>query len=422
MNTELAAREGPGIYRAEPQAQSIRPGYKQTEVGVIPEDWEIDYLESLFDISAGGDLDKEHFSPNQDDKYRYPIYANALSDDGLYGYSEIFNYGPEKITVTARGDVGTAVYRATSFNAIGRLLVLSPKKQLNLKFLSEYLNNYVEFALESTGVPQLTAPQISKYQVAFPPTKAEQEAIAEALSDADALIASLERLIAKKRQLKQGAMQELLTGKKRLPGFEVKHGYKHTVVGLIPEDWDIKFLPEVCRFRGGKAHEQYISNFGMYVCVNSKFISSEGSVRKFATANFCSAKRNDILMVMSDLPNGKALAKAFLADKDNYYAVNQRVCALTAYQDSAAFLFYVLNRNPYFLKFDDGVNQTHLLNRVFEKCPIALPPTVDEQTAIAAILSDMDADIAALEQQLAKARGIKQGMMQELLTGRVRLV
>lgn len=201
----------------------------------------------------------------------------------------------------------------------------------------------------------------------------------------------------------------------------LKKGYKQTEVGVIPEDWDVKFLPQVTRFRGGKAHEQFISEAGDYVCVNSKFISSDGRVRKHCFRNFCCASLNDILMVMSDLPNGKALAKAFLADADDRYAVNQRVCSLTAYRDSPHYLFYILNRNPYFLKFDDGVSQTHLLNRVFQKCPIPLPPTLAEQEAIAGALSDADAWIESLEQLIAKKRQIKQGAMQELLTGKRRL-
>lgn len=202
---------------------------------------------------------------------------------------------------------------------------------------------------------------------------------------------------------------------------EVKPGYKQTEVGVIPEGWEVKLLPEVCRFRGGKAHEQYISDLGQFICVNSKFISSDGEVRKYSTANFCSAKRNDVLMVMSDLPNGKALAKGFLVDQDDLYAVNQRVCALTAYKDCPRYLFYVLNRNPYFLKFDDGVSQTHLLNHVFQKCPIPLPPTKAEQEAIAGALSDADALIESLGQLVAKKRQIKHGAMQQLLTGQKRL-
>lgn len=201
----------------------------------------------------------------------------------------------------------------------------------------------------------------------------------------------------------------------------VREGYRRTDVGVIPRDWLVKSLPDVCRFRGGKAHERFISDSGPFICVNSKFISTHGSVRKYSTANFCPAKLDDVLMVMSDLPNGRALAKAFLADQANVYAVNQRVCALTPYRDFPKYLFYALDRNPYFLKFDDGVNQTHLLNHVFQRCLLPLPPTQGEQRAIGEALSDVDGLLGTLEALIAKKQAIKQGATQQLITGKTRL-
>ena len=194
----------------------VKHGYKQTEVGVIPEDWEVMTLGSLCEIAAGHDLVKDDFSPTGDHRHQFPIYSNALTNKGLYGYSKSYQYEPDKITVTARGDIGHAVHRSTRFSAIGRLLVLSSKRSSDLRLVSEYINHFVDFALESTGVPQLTAPQISQYTVALPPSKAEQEAIATILSDMDAEVAALEAKLAKARQLKQGMMQELLTGRIRL--------------------------------------------------------------------------------------------------------------------------------------------------------------------------------------------------------------
>ena len=201
----------------------------------------------------------------------------------------------------------------------------------------------------------------------------------------------------------------------------LKPGYKQTEIGVIPEDWEVKGLLDVCAFKSGKAHEPYISELGEFICVNSKFISTEGRVRKYATKNLSPAMANDILMVMSDLPNGKALAKAYLAEEDNVLAVNQRVCSLTSRGAYPKFLFYILNRNKYFLNFDDGVNQTHLLNKVFSRCRISVPNSVKEQKAIAEALSDVDALIDSLEALLTKKRNIKTGVMQELLTGRTRL-
>jgi type I restriction enzyme S subunit len=202
---------------------------------------------------------------------------------------------------------------------------------------------------------------------------------------------------------------------------ELMPGYKQTEVGVIPEDWDVKLLPDVLHFRSGKAHEQFISDTGSYVCVNPKFISTGGRVRKYSSANFSPARKGDVLMVMSDLPNGSALAKAYFVEADNTYTVNQRVCALSAYHDNPKYIFYILNRNPYFLSFDDGVNQTNLLNRVFQKCPIPLPQSTKEQSSIAEVLSDVDSLLYDLDQLVTKKRAIKQAAMQELLTGKRRL-
>jgi type I restriction enzyme S subunit len=202
--------------KKRPSGFATKPGYKRTEVGVIPQDWEVKTLGLFCEIVAGRDLVKKDFSPTFDHRHKFPIYSNALTNKGLYGYSKTYQFEPDRITVTARGDIGNAVYRSTQFCAIGRLLVLSSKEQCNLRFVTEYINNFVDFALESTGVPQLTAPQISKYAIALPPTKTEQTAIAAILTDMDAEITALEEKLAKARQLKQGMMQELLTGRIRL--------------------------------------------------------------------------------------------------------------------------------------------------------------------------------------------------------------
>jgi len=424
-------------------------GYQQTELGVIPNDWQTPTIQDLLERGVVvGHLDGNHgelYPRSHEFKESGVPYITA---NDLCGHKVSFakcKYLSEERArqfrkgVAQNGDVLFA-HNAT----VGPTALLST--ELDYVILSttatyfrcnpeQLVNSFLLYALQSSPfvgqyravMAQSTRNQVPitaqrKLALILPPTKAEQEAIAEALSDTDSLIESLEQLLAKKCQLKHGTMQELLTGKKRLPGFQVNTGYKKSEVGVIPMDWNVKLLPDVCKFRGGKAHEQYVSEFGEYICVNSKFISTEGLVKKHTTANFCCANKNDVLMVMSDLPNGKALAKAYLTDRDNYYAVNQRVCALTAYYDCPKYLFYILNRNSYFLKFDNGVSQTHLLNNVFAACPIPLPPTKVEQEQIAAALSDIDAEIADLEVQLKKTRALKQGMMQKLLTGEIRLL
>lgn len=192
-------------------------------------------------------------------------------------------------------------------------------------------------------------------------------------------------------------------------------GYKQTEVGVIPEDWEIKPLSSVVAYTNGKAHEGCISDLGKYIVVNSKFISTNGEVRKYSDYCFSPALNGEILMVMSDVPNGRAIARCFYVDRDNLYTVNQRICALRPFLINGRFLFYKLDRNPFYLSFDDGVKQTNLRKEDVLSCLLVLPPTKAEQTAIAAALSDADALIQSLEKLIAKKRNIKQGAMQKCL-------
>lgn len=180
------------------------------------EGWEEKTIEEIFDVTAGGDFKKQFSSVIKDETHKYPIYSNSLSDDGLYGYCSYYTSDENCITVTARGTIGFANYRDHKFTAIGRVLVLRPKVVVDCFYASEYINNKINFVLEVTGVPQLTAPQISKYTISFPNTKLEQTRIAQILSDLDAEIEALEKKLDKYKMLKQGMMQNLLTGRIRL--------------------------------------------------------------------------------------------------------------------------------------------------------------------------------------------------------------
>lgn len=169
----------------------------------------------VFDISAGGDLIKEDFSSYKTHKCKFKIYSNGIANKGLYGYTSNPRYQENCITVTARGTIGYAIYRQEPFDAIIRVIVLKPKSNVNCYFVSQYINNIIDFKVESTGVPQLTAPQISKYTIMMP-TYEEQELIATILSDMDEEIEKLEKQLDKYKNIKSGMMEELLTGKRRL--------------------------------------------------------------------------------------------------------------------------------------------------------------------------------------------------------------
>jgi len=195
--------------------RNIKTGAMQ-ELLKPKEGWEVKELGELFDITAGGDFKKEFSSDIQDEKHPFPIYSNSLQNFGSFGYCSYFTSEGNSITVTARGTIGYSCYRSHRFTAIGRLLVLKPKQNLDCFYFSEYINNKIEFVIEVTGVPQLTAPQISKYEISFPKLTADQINISQILSNMDTEMQVLEKKIEKCKMLKQGMMQSLLTGKIRL--------------------------------------------------------------------------------------------------------------------------------------------------------------------------------------------------------------
>jgi type I restriction enzyme S subunit len=202
---------------------------------------------------------------------------------------------------------------------------------------------------------------------------------------------------------------------------EVRPGYKVTEVGVIPDDWEVKNLSALASYTNGTAHEQSITDFGTFVVVNSKFISSEGCTRKYSDRSFCPASKDDVLMVMSDVPNGRAIAKCFWVGSDKTYTVNQRICILSPRGIDGKFLFYKLDRNPFYLAFDDGAKQTNLRKDEVLACPLGIPKSEAEQRAIAAALSDMDALLSELDRLIAKKCDLKQAAIQQLLTGQTRL-
>ena len=185
---------------------NIPQGYKATALGIIPQEWKTIRLKDCFSISAGGDVQKDCFSEAPSLQYKYPIYSNSLFNHGLYGFTSHPRHKANSITITGRGALGHAEYREIDFDAIVRLLVLAPKIPLNGQYITEYINFRKPFFYESTGVPQLTAPQIANIQVLFPPL-GEQRKIAEVLGVWDEAIEKQARLIEKLALRKRALMQ-----------------------------------------------------------------------------------------------------------------------------------------------------------------------------------------------------------------------
>ena len=188
----------------------------------------------------------------------------------------------------------------------------------------------------------------------------------------------------------------------------------------IPEGWSVKKLGETCFFFNGKAHENCVDENGKYVLINSKFISSNGQVCKRVNACLFPLIENDITIVMSDVPSGKAIAKCFLVNEADKYTLNQRIGCLRTKQAIPQYLVNIISRNKYFLKFDDGINQTNLRKDQILNCPLLLPP-LPEQEKIAGILGTWDEAIEKLSNLIEQKKLLKKGLMQKLLTGKTRL-
>jgi len=157
-------------------------------------------------FTAGGDLDKLVFSKEKSEKYHYPIYANG-GGEGLYGYATTFQYRKNCVTVSGRGSLGYANVRNEKFNAIVRLIVIDPKESIHTKFLEETINK-INFAIESTGVPQLTVPQISSYKIKLPSLK-EQTKIATFLSSLDKKIELADKELNATKEFKKALLQKM---------------------------------------------------------------------------------------------------------------------------------------------------------------------------------------------------------------------
>jgi type I restriction enzyme S subunit len=264
-----------------------------------------------------------------------------------------------------------------------------------------------------SGVPTLNRNDAHAFRVAAPRARSEQEAIASALSDADALIESLEQLLAKKRHLKQGAVQQLLTGKTRLPGFARGRDYQQTEVGLIPADWNVEFIENLARITtGGRDTQDRVADGEYPFFVRSQVIER---------INSYSFDGEAVLTAGDGVGTGKVFHYI-----NGRFDAHQRVYRISDFSEQLdGYFFYIYFSSRFYnriMQMTAKSSVDSVRREMISRMLVALPPTREEQQAIAGVVKEMDSDIAALEAKLTKARQIRQGMMQELLTGRIRLV
>ena len=428
-----------------------RPRYKQTEIGVIPEDWEAQPLAGSCEIVTKGTTPTSIGRAFTNNGIRF-LKAESLSEGGgtipekvafiddathkLLKRSQL-SVGDVLISIAGvlgrvglveNGDLPANINQALAVVRLGKNAALS-RLFLFYCLRSSIVSKQIRDISVQAAQANISLQNVREFLLPVPSSRVEQEAIAQALRDADALIESLEQLLAKRRQLKQGSMQELLTGRKRLPGFG--------------GEWEVKALGELFTFSGGlSASRDQLSEEGhCYLHYGDIHLSSKSFI--------------DVRAEFQDIPKlkiplNKIAAKSLLADGD--------VVFVDASEDDEGASKHVVVANPEGTPFISGLHtivaksrndelekryrrycfQTREVKAQFlffavgtkvsgiSKTNIAkvtVPvPSVAEQGAIASILSDMDAEIAGMETRLAKARRVKQGMMQALITGATRLI
>jgi type I restriction enzyme S subunit len=408
----------------------VRPGYKLTEVGVIPEDWGVEVLTSVARKITDGD----HVTPRRTSYGYYLLSArnvlNGRIDVSDVDYVGVTEYqrmkrrcDPEAgdILISCSGTIGRICVIPIGFDCVlvrSAALVKIDNKLVNSFFLQFWLQGTKAQTQIIESVNQGAQPNLFLNHIerlACPkPLLPEQCAIATALSDMDALLDGLDRLIAKKRAIKQAAMQQLLTGQTRLPGFsgawEVKRlgDVAHIQRGASPRPIDSPLWFDD-NSRVGWVRISDVTNASMYLGTTTQRLSEEG-IRH------------------SRLVQSGSLIMSICATVGRPIITNINVCihdGFVVFDELNAdrkFIYYVLTAiEPSWSKHGQTGSQMNLNTGLINSTSIDLPQR-EEQTAIASVLSGMDAEITALETRRAKTRAIKQAMMQELLTGRTRLL
>ncbi|MGV3344468.1 restriction endonuclease subunit S [Enterobacteriaceae bacterium LUAb1] len=414
--------------------KGVPAGFKLTEVGVIPQDWEVKTIGQLNPFITSGSRGWADFYVDYGDLFvritnmsRNSIYLDTKTAENKFvslpatsteGKRTQLNNGDVLISITA--DIGIIGYIDESIAKPAYInqhisLVRFDDDSIDNKFVAYFLasENVQKKFLANSDVGAKAGMNLNGVRsiIFAVPTIQEQSAIAEALTDVDTLIVELKKVLTKKQAIKTAAMQQLLTGKTRFPQFSLRKdgsvkGYKKSEVGDIPEDWDISTIGKIAPLQRGFDLPSSARKEGIYPVVYSNGIINYHNSFQVKGPGVITGRSGTI---------GKVHYVT-----DDYWPHNTSLW-VTKFNNANVKFIYYLYTHIGFERFSSG-SGVPTLNRNDAHDYWVLVPPMEEQTAIAAILSDMDKDIQTLQQRLDKTRQLKQGMMQELLTGKTRLV
>jgi type I restriction enzyme S subunit len=379
------------------------------------DDWEQRKLNEVSDIYDG-----THQTPKyQDDGVMFLSVENikTLTSNKFISreaFEDEFKIRPQRgdVLMTRIGDIGTAnVVETDEDLAYYVSLALFKSEELNPYFLQASI--YAPFVQDQIWKRTLHIAfpkKINKNEIGQVPinvpTLEEQTKIGSFFAQLDNTIALHQRKLDLLKEQKKGYLQKMFP----------KNGTKVPELRFagFADDWEERKLIEVADYRNGKAHEKDISEAGDYIVVNSKFVSTNGLVKKYSDEMIAPLSKNEIAFVLSDVPNGRAIARTFLISEENKYSLNQRIAGITPHADTNSyFLHSLMNRNHYFLRFDDGVSQTNLSKKEVEKW-VELYPSYGEQQKIGSFFQQLDETIALHQRKLDLLKEQKKGFLQKM--------
>lgn len=420
---------------------------KQTEIGLIPDDWEVKRLGELGEPCMCKRILKEQTSPTGDIPfYKIGTFGGIpdayISRELFEQYKEQYNY-PKKGTLllSAAGTIGRVVVfdgKDSYFQDSNIVWIDNDETKVTNDFLF-YCYSRMQWKTEEGGiVSRLYNANLKSTSFIAPKSLAEQQRIAKALSDVDALISTTEKLIQKKKNIKQGSMQELLTGKKRLPGFgpQTKSPtYRQTELGSIPEDWEVKPLNELINdisdgpFGSNLKTEHYTTEREVRIIQLSN-VGEDGwdneNVKYTTFTHAQEIKRCIVpygsIVIAKMMPAGRAI---LCPNQEKMYILGSDCVRITPNSLLDSLFFMYFTKTSFYLnqikENTQGSTRARTSVSKLKRIEIALP-SKEEQTSIANVLSGMDKEIETLNTKLEKYRNPKTAMMQQLLTGKIRLV
>ena len=370
------------------------------------EAWEQRKVSELFKVTRGYVLAATLTEPAKTDEMPYPVYSSQTKDNGLMGYYKDYLY-EDAITWTTDGaNAGTVNYRAGKFYCTNVCGVLLSNEVTANQMIAEALNNVAKGYVSYVGNPKLMNNVMADIEIMIPTHAEEREKLSVFFRNLDNLITLHQRKCDDTKELKKYMLQKMFP----------KNGEKFPEIRFkgFTEAWEQRKLGEVAKYRNGKAHENSISEDGEYIVVNSKFVSTDGKVRKFSDEQIEPLYKGEIAFVLSDVPNGRAIARTFLIDKNEKYTLNQRIAGITPKETTDSYFLHILmNRNKYFLKFDDGNKQTNLsINDVMQFNEMY--PSYNEQSKIGAFFSNLDHLITLHQRKCDTLKELKKYMLQNM--------